>query len=398
VCVGAPKSAPDGSEGTSESATCTTDGRFPSVSETCTDDQLCRLSGTAVPTGCVECIGPSVSGGNQSGLVDSRCTDGATLQVCGNDNKWQAAAACGDGLGCFVGNTAACGGCFGISPCTQRGIQSQFGGTCSDFGFGVASSCGSTSDCCSDFCVTSSNATFAFCAPEGFSPCLNGAQTTDLGSTVPNTVTGATFASDDRFGSNCGGFGSPDEAFTFTAPSAGTFVFNTFGSSFDTVLQVLDPLSCDELTCSDDFNGPQSRVSVALGAGQTVVVVVDGFGGGGNFTLNVAAAGAGCGPGEFACAFGGCIPAFLRCNLQIDCPDGSDEVACGDGGGSCGNGVVDNGELCDGVDLNGETCSSATMGALPNGTLRCSAGCLLDTSLCFGLGPPPDGGGGFGSF
>jgi hypothetical protein len=224
---------------------------------------------------------------------------------------------------------------------------------------------------------------------------LNGAQTTDLGSTVPNTVTGATFASDDSFGSSCGGRGSPDEVFTFTAPSSGIFVFNTFGSLFDTVLQIVDPLSCDEVTCSDDFNGAQSRVSVSLGAGQTVIVVVDGFGGGGNFTLNVSSAGAGCGPGEFQCASGGCIPAFLRCNFELECPDGSDEIGCGDSGG-CGNGITEPGELCDGVDLNGETCSSATMGALPNGALRCSPGCLLDTSRCFGLGPPPDGGGGTG--
>lgn len=46
----------------------------------------------------------------------------------------------------------------------------------------------------------------------------------------------------------------------------------------------------------------------------------------------------------------------------------------------CGNGVVDVGEMCDGNDLDGQTC--AQMG-LPAGTLTCSASCQsFDTSGC----------------
>lgn len=70
--------------------------------------------------------------------------------------------------------------------------------------------------------------------------------------------------------------------------------------------------------------------------------------------------------------------------------------------GSCGNGIVDNGEVCDGANTNGVTCASFTMGAFPNGPLFCSKDCnFFDASFCFGNGF--DGGtggigtGGFGT-
>jgi hypothetical protein len=47
---------------------------------------------------------------------------------------------------------------------------------------------------------------------------------------------------------------------------------------------------------------------------------------------------------------------------------------------SCGNGVKDAGEQCDGTDLGGATC--ATVGAQV-GTLRCGSGCTFDASQCF---------------
>jgi hypothetical protein len=48
----------------------------------------------------------------------------------------------------------------------------------------------------------------------------------------------------------------------------------------------------------------------------------------------------------------------------------------------CGNARVEYGELCDGRDLNGETCSTATLYSLPLGTLGCTASCTFDTHLC----------------
>jgi hypothetical protein len=58
---------------------------------------------------------------------------------------------------------------------------------------------------------------------------------------------------------------------------------------------------------------------------------------------------------------------------------------------TCGNGVLDIGESCDGKDLGGQTCGSATLGQRPFGFLFCGFGCTLDTSGCFGNAP--DGGG-----
>jgi hypothetical protein len=68
----------------------------------------------------------------------------------------------------------------------------------------------------------------------------------------------------------------------------------------------------------------------------------------------------------------------------------------GPNGRRCGNGRVEGGELCDGSNLNGETCNSATMGARPAGSLRCTSGCSFDISSCRSSGGI--GGGGAGGF
>lgn len=50
---------------------------------------------------------------------------------------------------------------------------------------------------------------------------------------------------------------------------------------------------------------------------------------------------------------------------------------------SCGNGVIDPGEVCDQGQLNGGTCAAATGGAKPLGTLACGADCAgYDTTSC----------------
>jgi len=48
----------------------------------------------------------------------------------------------------------------------------------------------------------------------------------------------------------------------------------------------------------------------------------------------------------------------------------------------CGNGKIDRNEQCDRRNLNGETCSSVTMGARPGGTLKCNIFCRFDTRDC----------------
>src|ERR1051326_7026206 len=64
--------------------------------------------------------------------------------------------------------------------------------------------------------------------------------------------------------------------------------------------------------------------------------------------------------------------------------------------GACGNGTVETaaGEVCDGANLAGATCASATMGAMSSGNLGCSSDCRsFVTSTCTGSGGPGSGGG-----
>ena len=47
----------------------------------------------------------------------------------------------------------------------------------------------------------------------------------------------------------------------------------------------------------------------------------------------------------------------------------------------CGNGIIDAGENCDGLDLNGQTCSTVNSALMGTG-LKCNATCQFDTSGC----------------
>ncbi|MCC6647659.1 MAG: DUF4215 domain-containing protein [Polyangiaceae bacterium] len=64
---------------------------------------------------------------------------------------------------------------------------------------------------------------------------------------------------------------------------------------------------------------------------------------------------------------------------------GSPQKAGGAGGATatpCGNGKLDAGEPCDGADLGGETCATATGKPGMVGELTCTAACAIDTSGC----------------
>ena len=117
---------------------------------------------------------------------------------------------------------------------------------------------------------------------------------TDLGSSVPVAVSGTTLgASNLMGGASCGGLGgskAPDATFLFTAPSTSSYIIDTAGSSFDTVLFVRD-VTCTgpELACNDDsFGTRQSQVAVPMVAGESVVIVVDGYStASGTFNLHI---------------------------------------------------------------------------------------------------------------
>jgi hypothetical protein len=85
-------------------------------------------------------------------------------------------------------------------------------------------------------------------------------------------------------------------------------------------------------------------------------------------------------------------PCLENATMQCECDESTPGAAtCIDGvfgdcqctsANTCGNGQIDGEELCDGSDLNGHTCATATMNARPSGTLACSSQCTFDISGC----------------
>ncbi len=80
---------------------------------------------------------------------------------------------------------------------------------------------------------------------------------------------------------SCGGLGGWDTSFTFTPPADGNYRFDTFGSSFDTVLSV-DEGGCGglEIACNDEApaGGPQSEIQgIGLIGGTEYIIHVDAF-------------------------------------------------------------------------------------------------------------------------
>lgn len=71
---------------------------------------------------------------------------------------------------------------------------------------------------------------------------------------------------------------------------------------------------------------------------------------------------------------------FAAGNLTCNGTCQRDTSACVAAG--CGNGVLENGEQCEGMNLGGATCTSI---GYEGGTLECGAGCAFDTFNCFGL-------------
>jgi hypothetical protein len=107
---------------------------------------------------------------------------------------------------------------------------------------------------------------------------------------LPTIVLGDNSEGLDQLASGCGGEGAPEHVYEFVAPGPGSYRFDTFGSSFDTVLYALDECDGPPLACNDDADFDlQSELVLQLAGGQQVLIVVDGFGPGdaGPFLLNV---------------------------------------------------------------------------------------------------------------
>jgi hypothetical protein len=103
-----------------------------------------------------------------------------------------------------------------------------------------------------------------------------------LGSALGTPVAiGSTLSAGNDFAPPCVAFAYSDREYVWTAPQAGTYVFDTAGSSFNPVLLVLDGVCAGEALGCAWFDptlliGP-TRLTLALAAGQTVTIVVDGY-------------------------------------------------------------------------------------------------------------------------
>ncbi len=281
------------SDTTSASAD-TTDGSTTDVSTT-TD---------APTTGETTASDSSSSGGGSSGGSSGGSTSGGP--------------ACGDGV---IGGDEVCDGDdLGGADCTSEGFA---GGTLACL------------EDCSGFDTSSCDAAGNACADEFLA---------EIGAPA---LIGNTEMEDDDLDGSCGGAGGNDLVVEFTAPEAGTYAFDTYGSDFDTEIALFT--DCDgatELACNDDFGGTlQSQVILDMRAGQVVLVMIDGFNGSvGNVSLNI-------GP----------------------------PPVCGD------DVAVPPAEYCDGTDIAGMTCAGLGLGG---DTPTCAADCsAFDITSC----DPPTG-------
>jgi hypothetical protein len=160
--------------------------------------------------------------------------------------------------------------------------------------FGAPACCAMRTEICSntidDDCDGAADCLDADCTIDPV--CAPTCPENDLGGMLGAAIaTGSTVGAGNDHTASCGGGGTgPDLTFGWTAPRTATFVFDTIGSSFDTVLH-LHQGDCDgmELGCDDDAGGAlASRITRTIRGGTRIVIVVDGFGASaGSFVLNV---------------------------------------------------------------------------------------------------------------
>jgi len=137
---------------------------------------------------------------------------------------------------------------------------------------------------------------------------------------------------------------------------------------------------------SADATGPEAAGgSSGFGARSGSSGGSSSAGSGGSSGLSGAGGTGGAGGASFADS-GSCV---WRQTARCTCDNGAQGAQTCDSSGAygacecpCGNSSVDPGEQCDGSNLNGKTCASATAMASPYGTLSCTASCTFDTSRC----------------
>lgn len=147
-CVGTTVAAPDGTHtGTSQQAKCGDDGTWGAPTA-CAAGTACRTGASGEPVGCVQCVGEDVVGGNENGVMDTRCDPAAVakLQECGPDNKWDASRTCGESKTCLGTSGPTCGFCTSAQgwyvSCNATSINdNEMCGSCNVTGYGFVTNC-----------------------------------------------------------------------------------------------------------------------------------------------------------------------------------------------------------------------------------------------------------------
>lgn len=338
---------PDATQGASTTSSDTTEAP---ADATTTSESTTSESTTSGSTTSGSTTGDSTTG-------DSSSTTGAE-PVCGDDTI-DAGEACdgADLAGEDCGSQGLGGGVlaclpdcsgFDASGCMAGGSGdccAPHGGTGCDDATCEATICGFDPFCCDTnwdgICADEALTNPACQGVGGACPCPD----EDIGgATGPAVASGNTGGDDDDMNASCGGGGGNDRVILFTAPADGSYTFDTFGSSYDTKLSIHADCAT-ELSCNDDASGGlQSQVQRDMTAGQRIRIVVDGYNGNtGDWVLNITT--------------GPVLPPV------------------------CGDGVVEAPELCDGANLNGQTC--VFQGFPGGGVLACAPDCLtFDTAGC----------------
>ncbi|HWB81160.1 MAG TPA: hypothetical protein VG755_39625 [Nannocystaceae bacterium] len=167
----------------------------------------------------------------------------------------------------------------------------------------------------------------------------------DLGSTIPSTPSNSTAGGSNFSAGSCGGFGSNDYSYTFTAAEQGLYTFDTAGSDFETALYLRDG-GClgAEIACAVSTMGSGAQITQSLAAGQSIVITVDGDGAEGDFQLLV----------DFSPTSGDCCVS----HNYVECQD-PDIVDC----------------VCNGMFMDTFCCVSQWDGICVNEAISCGAIC-----------------------
>jgi hypothetical protein len=108
----------------------------------------------------------------------------------------------------------------------------------------------------------------------------------ELGSDVPQSAIISAGSVAEQWFPTCAMVSGSDAVFRFYPPQDGVYSFDTFGSSVDAVLEIVDT-GCGHYGCDGGQGNGGGFVSVKLGAGQVVLAIVDSQGQPGEIQLNI---------------------------------------------------------------------------------------------------------------